>query len=147
MERGAAIINSSKRAVLLLESLLVGIYVRSMARVFPSLAVRQGFLLGERDASGSGDSVESPGQCAYEPTVTSLVQAIRRGRRLIGRGTCFTEALMLQHMLSRRRIPSRIIFGGKQESNSKFLAHAWVEIDGVPVFGFNPKEIFNRFES
>lgn len=44
---------------------------------------------------------------------------------------CLVQALVLTRLLSARSIPSRFIIGARPEP--EFMAHAWVECDGIPV--------------
>jgi hypothetical protein len=50
---------------------------------------------------------------------------------LPGDTRCLRRSLVLTRMLARRGIPSRLVIGARTEP--EFLAHAWVECDGVPV--------------
>lgn len=129
----------------LIETLLVAIYSRLMVRFFGRVVIRQENALSTQKRLTNGGINSRKAKEADLTTAIYLVESIKSGRKVLGRGSCFTEAFMLQLMLARRRIPSKIQFGAKQAEDSQFLAHAWLEIDGVPVFGFEEQQQFLRF--
>jgi hypothetical protein len=45
---------------------------------------------------------------------------------------CLDKSLALQRMLSRRKISSQIKIGVQKIQNETY-AHAWVEVDGLPI--------------
>ncbi len=60
--------------------------------------------------------------------------------------TCLPRSLALQRMLARRGIASELRIGVRKESNGAggIAAHAWVEVDGVPLG--EPQAIEERFQ-
>lgn len=53
-----------------------------------------------------------------------------------GAGHCLTRALVTQLLLARRGYPAEVCFGVLRESKkTNFIAHAWVESNGVVVIG------------
>ena len=44
---------------------------------------------------------------------------------------CLVRSLVLKHMLAKRGVPSSLVIGIRNEPT--FIAHAWVERDGVPL--------------
>jgi transglutaminase-like putative cysteine protease len=44
---------------------------------------------------------------------------------------CLSQALVLVAMLARRGTPSTLVIGAR--AGAEFGAHAWVEVDGLPV--------------
>ncbi len=54
---------------------------------------------------------------------------------------CLVRSLTLSGLLARRAIPARLVLGVRPDSSEPFLAHAWVEHDGVAV---SPDEGYNR---
>ena len=54
---------------------------------------------------------------------------------------CLVRSLTLSALLARRGIPARLVLGVRPDAEQPFLAHAWVEHDGVPV---SPDEGYNR---
>lgn len=75
------------------------------------------------------------------PSLSSPVtveQARRLGRAvaamlslLPGDTRCLVRSLVLTRLLARRGIPARLVIGAR--ARPEFLAHAWVECDGLPV--------------
>ena len=53
-------------------------------------------------------------------------------RRLLFKASCLEHALVLWWLLRRHGIPAEVRIGGRKEQG-RFEAHAWVEIDGVPL--------------
>lgn len=54
---------------------------------------------------------------------------------------CLVRSLTLTALLARRGIPARLVLGVRPNSAEPFMAHAWVEHEGVPVI---PDEGYSR---
>jgi hypothetical protein len=87
--------------------------------------------------------VETDARCVEQPVRT----ARRLGRAVIrtisplpGDSRCLVRSLVLTRLLARRGIEGRLVVG--VTSPAGFEAHAWVELDGVPVLDPGPP----RFE-
>ncbi|HEY6551390.1 MAG TPA: lasso peptide biosynthesis B2 protein [Solirubrobacterales bacterium] len=68
----------------------------------------------------------------------ALEEALRLGRAvsrtlalLPGDTRCLRRSLVLLQLLTRRGIPARLVIAARTDPD--FLAHAWVEHDGIPV--------------
>lgn len=59
---------------------------------------------------------------------------------LMFRPVCWKRAAVLHRYLSRSGIPTRIIFGVRNESGGKVAGHAWLEHDGHPILESTPPE-------
>ena len=59
---------------------------------------------------------------------------------LIFRPICWKRAAVLHRYLSRSGIPTRIIFGVRNETGGKVTGHAWLEHDGQPFLESAPPE-------
>jgi hypothetical protein len=58
--------------------------------------------------------------------------AVARTLKLMpGDTRCLARSLVLTRLLARREIPAKLVIGVRAAPD--FLAHAWVEYDGVPV--------------
>jgi hypothetical protein len=75
---------------------------------------------------------------AAPPGAGELEEALRLGRAvsrtltlLPGDTRCLRRSLVLLQLLTRRGIPARLVIAARTDPN--FLAHAWVEHNGVPV--------------
>ena len=53
---------------------------------------------------------------------------------------CWKRAAVLHRYLSRSGIPTRIIFGVRNEPGGKVAGHAWLEHDGQPILETAPPE-------
>lgn len=53
--------------------------------------------------------------------------------------TCLSESLVVDAMLRRRGYAADIRFGVRPPGGGRLTAHAWVEHDGVVVFGGRPE--------
>jgi hypothetical protein len=58
--------------------------------------------------------------------------AIVAGRRLVG-ARCLGRSLVLWFLLRRRGVDARVVVGAQAVDAGTLPAHAWVEVDGVPV--------------
>ena len=53
-------------------------------------------------------------------------------QRGLYRFKCLDQSLVLRWLLRRQGIDARIVFGARKE-DEQMEAHAWVEIEGVPI--------------
>lgn len=79
-----------------------------------------------------------PGHASAPTPVAAVERAARLGRAvartlslLPGDTRCLVRSLVLTRLLARRGIPARLVIGARP--NPVFLAHAWVECEGVAV--------------
>jgi hypothetical protein len=73
-----------------------------------------------------------------EATHVELEEARRLGRAVVrtlrflpGDTRCLLRSLVLLRLLARRGIEARLVIGAR--TGPDFLAHAWIEYDGLPV--------------
>jgi hypothetical protein len=64
--------------------------------------------------------------------VERLERSVRAASRIVPRSTCLTQALALTHLLSRSGHAATVRIG-VTNAGGRFIAHAWVECDGVPL--------------
>jgi hypothetical protein len=83
-------------------------------------------------------SLRSRSPSAAAPAGDSLYEAHRLGhaverllRLLPGDTRCLARSLVLTRLLARRGIQGKLVIGAR--ADPEFLAHAWVEHDGIPV--------------
>lgn len=57
---------------------------------------------------------------------------------------CLVRSLTLSSLLARRGIPAQLVLGVRPQASEPFLAHAWVEHDGVAV---TPDEGYRRLHA
>ena len=53
---------------------------------------------------------------------------------------CWKRAAVLHRYLSRSGVPTRIIFGVRNEAGGKVDGHAWLEANGQPILETTPPE-------
>lgn len=76
-------------------------------------------------------STSTPGADALEEALR-LGRAVSRTLALLpGDTRCLRRSLVLLQLLTRRGISARLVIAARTDPD--FLAHAWVEHDGVPV--------------
>ncbi|MFC1500045.1 lasso peptide biosynthesis B2 protein [Candidatus Zixiibacteriota bacterium] len=63
----------------------------------------------------------------------------RAGRFAPVRSTCLKESLILHRILDRHQISSDLRIGVLR-TNGELQAHAWLERNGVPIFGYDPED-------
>lgn len=70
-----------------------------------------------------------------EPGACRFVTAVDRAGFVYRPGVmCLRRSLAVHAWLRWSGVESRIVFGVSQERGAGMLAHAWVEVDGEPVF-------------
>jgi hypothetical protein len=68
-----------------------------------------------------------------QPETAALGLAVNRAaNHVLGAGSCLTRSLLLRWLLRFYGTPSDLRIGVRVEQG-KFAAHAWVEMDGIPV--------------
>jgi len=66
------------------------------------------------------------------PLARRLARAVSRTLRLLPTDSrCLSRALVLDTLLTRRSLQSVVVIAARAEPD--FVAHAWVEHDGIPV--------------
>lgn len=117
---------------LVLEAAIALIVVRAGLAVFGFARVRRGI---DRVACRFSLQQTTPTSDAA-PRVAWSIAAVTR--RLPFRSTCLVESLAVDAMLRRRGVASEVRFGVRPPDGGMLAAHAWVEHDGVVVFGARP---------
>jgi hypothetical protein len=69
------------------------------------------------------------------------IQAVRRAVKLLSRylpwrSRCLDQALAVQRILTRHRLPSTLYLGMIKNSDKKWVAHAWVRCGDQWVIGY-----------
>jgi hypothetical protein len=80
------------------------------------------------------DGASSPARAPNIP-VERIAWAVRAAGRRIPRSTCLVEALAVQLLFARYGYGSKLRIGVARDASRKFVAHAWVEVDGRIVVG------------
>jgi hypothetical protein len=125
---------------LLIQSLIAVGVIRLSLWVFPFKALNR--WLSAFAATDSGDpKVEWS-------VVENVASAVRECSRYVPYASCLTQALAVRTLLGLRRQNSQLKIGVDRDEDGKFMAHAWVEIDGKIIIGKLPlHQRFNVLES
>jgi len=70
--------------------------------------------------------------------VEVIVSAVRECSRFVPFATCLTQALAAQTLLWSSGQDSQLKFGVDKDKGDRFIAHAWIEIDGKIIIGKYP---------
>lgn len=119
------------RRLVLLSSVLLGV-ARLLTVVLPFRVVRR--LLGER-ADGTADTAAVPADPDQRRRARRIGFLVTRAAGQVPwRAECYPQALTARALLRLAGIPHRVTFGVRREAG-RLVAHAWVDVDGVPVTG------------
>ena len=139
-------LSNREKALLLQTTILLGA-IRLGLSTLPFATLRK--MLARLAAAGSRTE-DQPGGAAGEPTVWAVETVSRQFPAI---GTCLTQALAAQVLLARRGHQSNLGIGVTRTSSGKFVAHAWLETDGVILIGgagqtnYTPMPVLNGLES
>jgi hypothetical protein len=67
--------------------------------------------------------------------IKEVSNAVRSVSRFVPSATCLTQALAVRTLLRLRGQKSKLQIGVARDENQKFLAHAWIEVEGRVVIG------------
>jgi len=79
-------------------------------------------------------------QAANEKELARAIDLLLSVDFLMFRPICWKRAAVLHRYLSRSGMPTRIIFGVRNEFGGKVAGHAWLEHDGQPILESAPPE-------
>ena len=85
--------------------------------------------------NGKGTRVD-----ATEAELARAVDLLLATDFLMFKPICWKRAAVLHRYLTRSGIPTRIIFGVRNETDGKFAGHAWLEREGRPILETTPPE-------
>jgi hypothetical protein len=122
LQRIGALSAAQWRVVVISTVLLAPIQVmlksRGLKRTASSLAARSDRPLGVADTRVASEMADA----------VSLVA----GRKMVG-ALCLGRSLLLWYLLRRRGMDAELVVGAKSPVDEAWMAHAWVELDGLPV--------------
>jgi hypothetical protein len=104
------------RSLLLLPTVAVLLRLQGMART-KTLLGRLG-----RPAGGTSRAL-APQEIARLVTTAASILGAR----------CLPQSLVLQHLLRNRNVATEIRLGVSKLANGSLAAHAWIELDGLPL--------------
>jgi hypothetical protein len=79
-------------------------------------------------------------QAANEKELACAIDQLLSVDFLMFTPICWKRAAVLHRYLSRSGMPTRIIFGVRNETGGKVAGHAWLEHDGQPILESAPPE-------
>lgn len=109
-------------SIVLLAAIRAGLRVLSFARLRSLLAT----------LARSGPRKDGSGGVSRERAVWAIETASRHVPAI---GTCLTQALALQVLLARMGCQSHLRIGVTKNADRTFIAHAWLEKDGLILIG------------
>ena len=103
------------------------------------------------EGAGRAPSASPPSEAEVEEAVERVARAVRRAAFAVPGAKCLAQALAARVLLLRRGIVTELCLGaGREETDpgaglqGRFVAHAWLERGGTPVFGGPRPEAFRR---
>ena len=88
----------------------------------------------------AGNKKETAWAKADENDLARAIDLLLATDFLIFTPVCWKRAAVLHRYLSRSGIPTRIIFGVRNESGGNVAGHAWLEREGCPILENTPPE-------
>jgi len=121
--------------LLLGQSWIILLLVRITLHVLPFKAIRT---FCERASRRTDDWARTEVRM-HILRVTRLVEIAARYSPV--EATCLTEALTLAWLLGRRGIATNVRIGVARR-NSRVTAHAWLEREGLPIYGLSDENMY-----
>lgn len=115
---------------LLSQSLIAVIVIRLSLWIFPFKTLNQWLC--------SFASTKSDGQKIEWDDVGRVTSSIEACSRYVPYASCLTQALAARTLLALRGQNSELKIGVDRDKDGRFMAHAWVEIDGKIIIGKLP---------
>lgn len=84
------------------------------------------------------DATESDDRVIERNVIDSVTAAVQFCSRCVPYASCLTQALAARTLLGLRGQYSQLKIGVGRDEDGKFMAHAWVEIDGKIIIGKLP---------
>ena len=88
----------------------------------------------------AGNQNKSSRHGETQAELASAIDLLLSADVLMFRPICWKRAAVLHRYLLRNGIPTRIIFGVRNEADGKFDGHAWLEANGQPILERTPPE-------
>lgn len=93
-------------------------------------------------------ATESDDRVTEWNVIDSVTAAVQLCSRCVPYASCLTQALAARTLLGLRGQNSQLKIGVGRDEDGKFMAHAWVEIDGKIIIGKLPQHhSFNVLKS
>jgi len=88
----------------------------------------------------AGNQTKSSLHAKTQEELARAIDLLLSADVLMFKPICWKRAAVLHRYLSRNGIPTRIIFGVRNEAGGVFDGHAWLEADGQPILETTPPE-------
>ena len=129
MERFSKLFLLFRNVLLLIQATSLLAAIRLGLRVLPFATLRT--LLARLARTGRWTDGQGSGT-ARDRTIWAVETASRYFPAI---GTCLTQALAIHALLARQGCTSILRIGVKRDTDGKFIAHAWLEKDGIILIG------------
>ena len=88
----------------------------------------------------AGNQTKSSLHAKTQEELARAIDLLLSADVLMVKPICWKRAAVLHRYLARNGIPTRIIFGVRNEAGGVFDGHAWLEADGQPILETTPPE-------
>ena len=88
----------------------------------------------------AGNRNQSSLQGKTQDELAGAIDLLLSADVLMFKPVCWKRAAVLHRYLSRNGIPTRIIFGVRNEAGGKVDGHAWLEANGKPILEKTPPQ-------
>ena len=88
----------------------------------------------------AGGSTKQTNEAKTQDELARAIDLLLSADVLMFKPICWKRAAVLHRYLLRNGIPTRIIFGVRNETSGKFDGHAWLEANGQPILEKTPPE-------
>ena len=88
----------------------------------------------------AGNQEKTSGHGMTQDELARAIDLLLSADVLMFKPICWKRAAVLHRYLSRNGIPTRIIFGVRNEAGGKVDGHAWLEANGQPILEKTPPQ-------
>ena len=86
------------------------------------------------------DNRKAPFQNANQEQLARAIDLLLSADVFVFKPICWKRAAVLRRYLLRSGIPTRIVFGVRNDNSGKVDGHAWLEAEGQPILENSPPE-------
>ena len=90
--------------------------------------------------AGNQNATKHPFETKTQDELARAIDLLLSADLLMFKPICWKRAAVLHRYLLRNGVPTRIIFGVRNEAGGKFDGHAWLEANGQPILERTPPQ-------